>query len=196
MEFAMNAADFSRDFLEYGGPSPLYCMADLPPVRCEFPQPKRAAENGGAQRVPALWPQKCFLSRRASVIFRADDEDIRRTKISRTTDCGGRAGRLRKVHPDLFAQTLAGDPEPQGVFQRMELVRAGEGRHKQGQEAGTADARDLQPDSRDGFCGSVRAAACALAARRIPRVVRSLYLHGLRARCGPRLPAGVGPRQL
>jgi len=38
-----------------------------------------------------------------------------------------------------------------GLFQQLELVRAGEVRHEQGQEARTAHADDLQPHSRDGF---------------------------------------------
>ena len=105
-------------------------------------------------------------------------------------------GRLGQVHADLSAQALAGSRGHQGLFQRVELLGAGEVRHEQGQKARAAHADDVQPHSRDGFRRPLRTASAAAVAGRLRRPVRPLYFHRVRARRGARLPARMGARHL
>src|SRR5437773_5205582 len=76
------------------------------------------------------------------------DEDLCRTEFPWTPGCRGRAGWFRQIDADLPAQALAGTAGPEGFLQRMELLRPGQKRHQQRQEARVAHPHHVQPDSR------------------------------------------------
>ena len=78
----------------------------------------------------------------------------------------------------------------------MEFFAAGEVRHAARQAAAAADADDFFAAARGRFCGPLRAANPAAAARRLPGAGGPLHLHGVRARCRARLLAALAAQPL
>src|SRR5438552_2673485 len=129
-------------------------------------------------------------------VVRKLNEDVRRNEFPRPFDRSGRFGWFGKIDSNLSAQAVAGIAGAESVFQRMELLRAGQSRDQQRQETSAPDAHDLLADPRDGLRGPLRAPFTAAVAGGLSGAVRSLYFHGVRARCRARLPARMGPRHL
>ncbi len=94
---------------------------------------------------------------------------------------GGGHRRVGKDDAARAAREVARGGGPPGVRHRMELVAAGESRDQDRQEEERADADDLQPSARDGFCGSDDVPHHPAAEGGHDRAGRSVRLHRVRA---------------
>ena len=116
--------------------------------------------------------------------------------VSWRADRRGRHGRLRQEHATLFVEALARNRRLPAAFYGVEFVAAGEIRDAARKTAAAADADDIFAAACGRFCGPLRAPDHAAAARRLPGAGRPLHLHGVCARCRPRVPAALAAQSL
>ena len=116
--------------------------------------------------------------------------------VSRRAGGRRRHRRLGKKHAALSAEALAGNRRLPDSFHGVEFVAAGEIGDAARETAAAADADDVFAAARGRFCGPLRAANPAAAARRLPGAGGPLYLHGVRARRGSRLLAALAAQSL